>query len=62
MPQEYIFKDKENPLVIENKERLIEAYKGLIEDSAFSNPRTYVYSWDTNGAFNHLIRWIKENR
>ena len=25
MPQEYIFKDKENPLVIENKERLIEA-------------------------------------
>lgn len=62
LPEKLNFKADENPLVIQNEERLKELYKALSEDSAFSNNRTYVYRWNEENAFKLIVRWIKENR
>lgn len=61
-PDRPIFKADESPFIIQNQERIRELYRGLIEDSAFSNPLTYVYKWNEPEAFKHLARWIKDNQ
>jgi hypothetical protein len=62
LPDKLTFKVDENPLVVENQERLKALYKALSEDSAFAINRTYIYKWDEPNSFKLISRWIKENR
>lgn len=60
MPDKLNFKADENPKVIEREEELRTMYNNLIQEQALTSPRTYVYKWDEDGAFDRLTKFITE--
>jgi thymidylate kinase len=59
MPNKLIFKEKENPQVIEKQEEIKAGYQNAIRDQAFTSERTYVYRWDDPEDFTHLTSFLE---
>lgn len=62
LPDKLNFKPTERPDYIANMDQVVIRYKALAEDTAFTNPKTYIYKWDEKNAFHELVKFIKENR
>ena len=62
LPDQYNFKENENPVAIERIEQLKKGYQACAEDSAFSNPKTYIHNWNAPGAMEKLLKFLRENQ
>jgi thymidylate kinase len=60
LPDKLNFKADENPKVIEKEAELRAIYNTLVQEQALTSPRTYIYKWDEDGAFNRLKKFIQE--
>jgi hypothetical protein len=61
MPDINIFKDKENPRVIEKIDEIKNLYQDMLRDQALTSERTFVYKWNEPDEFQHLTEFLKEH-
>jgi hypothetical protein len=62
LPDELNFKKDESSWLLDKMPQVLHNYKAIVEDSAFANPKTYIYKWNELRAFDKLTQFIKENR